>query len=188
MSPAWALRFTLRLLLRTKCSATPWLAARSAILVSVPSSPCATCPSFLQLPPKPKQVAAPHIQLQLTPTSLKPLTQTPNAPTCPYLQPTKQFVDPKDIAALVLHLCGPNSKSFTGACLSIDGKPQAFTPVTCLYQVAMTNAARNVATCELQCAHTFNSLAAYQGGVAGVSCIALEILTAWRSQAVVCLL
>ncbi|KAG1667132.1 hypothetical protein FOA52_004127 [Chlamydomonas sp. UWO 241] len=36
-------------------------------------------------------------------------------------QPTKRFVDPKDVAALVLHLCGPNSSSFTGACLSIDG-------------------------------------------------------------------
>lgn len=36
-------------------------------------------------------------------------------------QPTKQFVKTEDIAALVLHLCGPNSSSFTGACLSIDG-------------------------------------------------------------------
>jgi len=36
-------------------------------------------------------------------------------------QPTKKFVDPKDVAALVLHLCGPNSGSFTGACLSVDG-------------------------------------------------------------------
>ena len=36
-------------------------------------------------------------------------------------QPTKQFVKPEDIGALVLHLCGPNSSSFTGACLSIDG-------------------------------------------------------------------
>jgi 3-hydroxybutyrate dehydrogenase len=36
-------------------------------------------------------------------------------------QPTKQFVNPKDIAALVLHLCGPHSSSFTGASVSIDG-------------------------------------------------------------------
>ena len=36
-------------------------------------------------------------------------------------QPTKRFVDPKDIASLVLHLCGPHSSSFTGSCLSIDG-------------------------------------------------------------------
>lgn len=36
-------------------------------------------------------------------------------------QPTKQFVQPEDIAALVLHLCGPHSASITGACLSIDG-------------------------------------------------------------------
>lgn len=36
-------------------------------------------------------------------------------------QPTKQFVQPADIGALVLHLCGPHSSSITGACLSIDG-------------------------------------------------------------------
>jgi 3-hydroxybutyrate dehydrogenase len=36
-------------------------------------------------------------------------------------QPTKRFVKPEDIAALVLHLCGPNSSSITGATLSIDG-------------------------------------------------------------------
>lgn len=36
-------------------------------------------------------------------------------------QPTRQFVRPDDIAALVLHLCGPHSASFTGACISIDG-------------------------------------------------------------------
>lgn len=36
-------------------------------------------------------------------------------------QPTKQFVKPDDIAALVMHLCGPYSNSITGACLSIDG-------------------------------------------------------------------
>ena len=31
-------------------------------------------------------------------------------------------MDTKDIAALVLHLCGPHSGSFTGACISIDGE------------------------------------------------------------------
>lgn len=36
-------------------------------------------------------------------------------------QPTKQFVQPVDIGGLVLHLCGPHSNSFTGACISIDG-------------------------------------------------------------------
>eukprot|EP00798_Chlamydomonas_sp_ICE-L_P006281 gene6281-2912_t len=36
-------------------------------------------------------------------------------------QPTKKFVKPEEIGALVLHLCGPHSASFTGACLSIDG-------------------------------------------------------------------
>lgn len=36
-------------------------------------------------------------------------------------QPTKKFVDPRDIAALVLHLCGAHSSSFTGSCISIDG-------------------------------------------------------------------
>ncbi|GFR46660.1 hypothetical protein Agub_g8274 [Astrephomene gubernaculifera] len=36
-------------------------------------------------------------------------------------QPTKKFVRPEDIGALVVHLCGPHSDSFTGACLSIDG-------------------------------------------------------------------
>jgi len=36
-------------------------------------------------------------------------------------QPTKQFVKPEDLAALVLHLCGPHSSSFTGACISVDG-------------------------------------------------------------------
>lgn len=117
---------------RLPCSATPWLAACFDILVAAPSLPSAACPPSHQLPPEAKEVAVPHIQVQLTPTPLKPLTQTPNAPTCPYPQPTKQFVDPKDIAALVLHLCGPNSKSFTGACLSIDGKPQG-APVACLH-------------------------------------------------------
>ncbi|KAG2497863.1 hypothetical protein HYH03_004129 [Edaphochlamys debaryana] len=36
-------------------------------------------------------------------------------------QPTKKFVNPADIGALVVHLCGPYSGSFTGACISIDG-------------------------------------------------------------------
>lgn len=36
-------------------------------------------------------------------------------------QPTKKFVDPKDVAALVLHLCGPHSSGFTGSMVSIDG-------------------------------------------------------------------
>ncbi|EFJ43262.1 hypothetical protein VOLCADRAFT_106906 [Volvox carteri f. nagariensis] len=36
-------------------------------------------------------------------------------------QPSKKFVKPEDIGALVVHLCGPHSDSFTGACLSIDG-------------------------------------------------------------------
>ncbi|CAD7704244.1 unnamed protein product [Ostreobium quekettii] len=36
-------------------------------------------------------------------------------------QPTKKFVGAEDIGALAVHLCGPNSGSITGACLSIDG-------------------------------------------------------------------
>lgn len=36
-------------------------------------------------------------------------------------QPTKRFVEPDDIGALVAHLCGAHSSSITGACLSIDG-------------------------------------------------------------------
>ena len=36
-------------------------------------------------------------------------------------QPTKKFVDPADLAAMVLHLCGPHSSSITGACISVDG-------------------------------------------------------------------
>jgi 3-hydroxybutyrate dehydrogenase len=36
-------------------------------------------------------------------------------------QPTKRFVDPEDLAAMVLHLCGPHSSSITGACISVDG-------------------------------------------------------------------
>ncbi|MEW5299827.1 MAG: hypothetical protein WDW38_010838 [Sanguina aurantia] len=36
-------------------------------------------------------------------------------------QPTKKFVNPEDIAGMVLYLCGPHSSSITGACLSVDG-------------------------------------------------------------------
>eukprot|EP00884_Botryococcus_braunii_P016235 jgi/Botrbrau1/3295/Bobra.174_1s0058.1 len=36
-------------------------------------------------------------------------------------QPTKRFVKPEEIAALVVHLCRDESVSITGACLSIDG-------------------------------------------------------------------
>jgi 3-hydroxybutyrate dehydrogenase len=36
-------------------------------------------------------------------------------------QPTKRFVKPEEIAALVVHLCRDESASITGACLSIDG-------------------------------------------------------------------
>lgn len=36
-------------------------------------------------------------------------------------QPTKRFVEPEEIAALVRHLCSDEAKSITGACLSIDG-------------------------------------------------------------------
>lgn len=36
-------------------------------------------------------------------------------------QPSKQFVAPEDIGALAVHLCGPHSASFNGACISIDG-------------------------------------------------------------------
>jgi 3-hydroxybutyrate dehydrogenase len=36
-------------------------------------------------------------------------------------QPTKRFVDPNDIGALLVFLCGPHSASFTGASISIDG-------------------------------------------------------------------
>ena len=36
-------------------------------------------------------------------------------------QPTKAFVKPEDLAAMVVHLCGPHSASITGACLSVDG-------------------------------------------------------------------
>lgn len=36
-------------------------------------------------------------------------------------QPSREFVDPEDIAAYIVFLCGPNSKSITGAMLAIDG-------------------------------------------------------------------
>jgi 3-hydroxybutyrate dehydrogenase len=36
-------------------------------------------------------------------------------------QPTRQFVKPEDLAAMVVHLCGPHSASITGACISVDG-------------------------------------------------------------------
>ena len=36
-------------------------------------------------------------------------------------QPTKRFVKPEEIAALVRHLCSDDAISITGACLSIDG-------------------------------------------------------------------
>ena len=36
-------------------------------------------------------------------------------------QPTRQFVEPADIAAYVVFLCGENSASITGAMLTIDG-------------------------------------------------------------------
>ena len=36
-------------------------------------------------------------------------------------QPTRRFVDPEDLAAMVLHLVGPHSSSITGACISVDG-------------------------------------------------------------------
>lgn len=36
-------------------------------------------------------------------------------------QPTKRFVTPEEIAALVRHLCSDDAISITGACLSIDG-------------------------------------------------------------------
>lgn len=36
-------------------------------------------------------------------------------------QPSREFVDPEDIAAYIVFLCGPNSKSITGAMLTIDG-------------------------------------------------------------------
>lgn len=36
-------------------------------------------------------------------------------------QPTKAFVKPEDLGAMVVHLCGPHSASITGACISVDG-------------------------------------------------------------------
>lgn len=36
-------------------------------------------------------------------------------------QPSREFVDPEDIAAYIVFLCGSNSKSITGAMLTIDG-------------------------------------------------------------------
>ena len=36
-------------------------------------------------------------------------------------QPTKRFVKPSEIAALVRHLCSDDAISICGACLSIDG-------------------------------------------------------------------
>lgn len=36
-------------------------------------------------------------------------------------QPSREFVDPEDIAAYIVFLCGPHSKSITGAMLTIDG-------------------------------------------------------------------
>lgn len=36
-------------------------------------------------------------------------------------QPSREFVDPEDIAAYIAFLCGPHSKSITGAMLTIDG-------------------------------------------------------------------
>ncbi|KAI8471913.1 MAG: hypothetical protein J3K34DRAFT_415626 [Monoraphidium minutum] len=36
-------------------------------------------------------------------------------------QPTRAFVKPEDLGAMVVHLCGPHSASITGACISVDG-------------------------------------------------------------------
>ena len=36
-------------------------------------------------------------------------------------QPTKKFVGVDEVGALVRHLCGDDARSFTGACISIDG-------------------------------------------------------------------
>ena len=81
--------------------------------------------TFFTSPPPPHRSCWP-ISL---PSSLLTQGQFHTFHTCPLPsqvlladQPTKQFVDPKDIAALVLHLCGPHSGSFTGACISIDGE------------------------------------------------------------------
>ena len=36
-------------------------------------------------------------------------------------QPSKKFVRPEEIGALVRHLCSDDAQSFQGACISIDG-------------------------------------------------------------------
>jgi 3-hydroxybutyrate dehydrogenase len=36
-------------------------------------------------------------------------------------QPTKQFVTPEEVAAIVVFLCGDAAKQITGANLSVDG-------------------------------------------------------------------
>ena len=36
-------------------------------------------------------------------------------------QPSKKFVKPEEIGALVRHLCSDDAQSFQGACISIDG-------------------------------------------------------------------
>ena len=36
-------------------------------------------------------------------------------------QPIKRFVTPREIGALVRHLCSEDGAAITGACLSIDG-------------------------------------------------------------------
>lgn len=76
MSPARALRFTLRLLLRTNCSATLWLAARSAILAF------AAYPRSHQLPLVVKQAALLHGQPTTDPTPLK-LAHSPTSSHMP---------------------------------------------------------------------------------------------------------
>ncbi|KAF8066204.1 ycf42 [Scenedesmus sp. PABB004] len=52
-------------------------------------------------------------------------------------QPTKAFVKPEDIAAMVLHLCGPHSSSITGACLSASGSPRAARPPATTMRLAL---------------------------------------------------
>ena len=36
-------------------------------------------------------------------------------------QPSKKFVKPEEVGALVRHLCSDDAQSFQGACISIDG-------------------------------------------------------------------
>ena len=36
-------------------------------------------------------------------------------------QPSKKFVKPEEIGALVRHLCSDDAQSFQGSCISIDG-------------------------------------------------------------------